>query len=85
MSSLMEKLESVQHSVALAVSGAWKGTSREKLYAELGWGSLTSRRRSRRLILFYKFINDPTSQYTTDPIPPQRTAVSILSSQTGLN
>ena len=28
--SLMEKLESVQYSAALAVSGAWKGTSRER-------------------------------------------------------
>ena len=33
---LMEKLESVQYSAALAVSGAWRGTSREKLYTELG-------------------------------------------------
>ena len=29
--NLMEKLESVQYSAALAVSGAWRGTSREKL------------------------------------------------------
>ena len=31
----MEKLESVQYSAALAVTGAWRGTSREKLYNEL--------------------------------------------------
>ena len=37
----MEKLESVQYSAALAVTGAWKGTSREKLYEELGWESLS--------------------------------------------
>ena len=49
-----------------------KGTSREKLYAELGWESLTSRRWSRHLKPFYKFINNRTPQYTTDPIPPQR-------------
>ena len=70
--NLMEKLESVQYSAAQAVSGAWKGTSREKLYAELGWESLSSRRWSRRLILFYKFINSLTPKYTTDPIPPLR-------------
>ena len=46
--NLMEKLESVQYSAALAVTGTWRGTSREKLYAELGWESLSSRRRSRR-------------------------------------
>ena len=70
--SLMEKLESVQHSDALAVSGAWKGTSREKLYAEVGWESLSSRRWSRRLILFYKFIYNLTPECTMDPIPPLR-------------
>ena len=31
----MEKLESVQYSAAFAVTGAWKGTSREKLYNDL--------------------------------------------------
>ena len=79
--SLMEKLESVQYSAALAVSGAWKGTSREKLYAELGWESLTSRRWSRRLIFFYKFINNLTPQYTTVPIPPQRQSRYSLRNQ----
>ena len=39
LSNQMEKIESVQYSAALAVSGAWRGTSREKLYAELGWES----------------------------------------------
>ena len=67
----MEKLESVQYSAALAVSGAWKGTLREKLHAELGWESLSSRRWSRRLTSFYKFMNNLTHQYTTVPIPPQ--------------
>ena len=44
LSNLMEKVESVQYSAALAVSGTWRGTSREKLYAEPGWESLNSRR-----------------------------------------
>ena len=68
----MEKLESVQYSTALAVSGAWRGTSREKVYAELGWESLSPRRWIRRLTLFYKFINNLTRGYTTDSIPPLR-------------
>ena len=70
LSSLMEKLESVQYSAALAVTGTWRGSSREKLYAELGWESLNLRRWSRRLILFYKIINDLTPEYTRAPIPP---------------
>ena len=42
--SLMEKLESVQYSAALAVMGTWRGTSQESLYVELGWESLSSER-----------------------------------------
>ena len=66
----MEKLESVQYSAALAVSGTMRGTSREKLYTELGWESLSSRRWCRRLTLFYKFVNNLSPGYTVDPIPP---------------
>ena len=69
LSNLIEKLESVQYSAALAITGAWRGTSREKLYAELGWESLCSCRWSRRLTLFYKMINGMSPVYTTDPIP----------------
>ena len=47
--NLMEKLEYVQYSTALAFTGAWRGTSREKLYTELGWESLSFRRWSRVL------------------------------------
>ena len=67
--NLMEKLEAVQYSAAIAVTGTWRGTSREKLYAELGWESLSSRRWSRRLTLFYKIMNNLTPSYTQEPIP----------------
>ncbi len=66
---LMQKLESVQYSAALAVTGTWRGTSREKLYQELGWESLYSRRWSRRLFMIYKIINNLMPDYTRDPIP----------------
>ena len=69
LTNQMEKLESVQYSAALAITGAWKGTSRDKLYDELGWESLNLRRWSRRLILFYKIVNNLTSDYTRHPIP----------------
>ena len=49
---LMDKLESVQYSAALAITGTWRGTSRDKLYLELGWESLNFLRWSRRLTLF---------------------------------
>ena len=36
---LMDLIESVQYKAALIVSGCWQGTSRVKLYEELGWGA----------------------------------------------
>ena len=70
LTNLMEKIESVQYSTALAVTGAWRGKSCEKIYAELGWESLSSRRWSRRMTLFYKIMNNLTLLYTKEPIPP---------------
>ena len=79
--NLMEKIESVQYSAALAVTGTWRGTSREKLYTELGWESLSSRRWSRRLTLFYKFVNNLAPKYTLDPIPPPHRSQYYLRNQ----
>ena len=42
-SSLSEKIESLQYNVALAITGAIKGSSKEKLYQELGFESLKDR------------------------------------------
>ena len=42
--SLSDKIESVQYNAALAITGAIKGTSKEKLYQELGLESLKDRR-----------------------------------------
>ena len=67
---VMEKLESVQYSAALAVTGPWRGTSREKLLIEFGSESLSSRRWSRFLTLFYKFVNNLSPDYIVFPIPP---------------
>ena len=65
----MEKLGSLQYSAARAITGAWKGTSKRKLFVELGWETLDKRHWSRRLILFYKIINNITPAYTRAPIP----------------
>ena len=64
LTNSMEKLESIQYSAALAITGAWKGTSRQKIYDELGWESLNHRRWSRRLVPFFKIINNLTPDYT---------------------
>ena len=42
--SFSQKLESVQYNAALAITGCFCGTSREKLYSELGLESLSDRR-----------------------------------------
>ena len=66
---LMSRLESVQYSAALAITGTWKGTSRDKIYHELGWETLADRRWYRRLTLFYKVINGLTPSYLKAIIP----------------
>ena len=42
--SFCDKIESVQYKASLAITGAIQGTSRSKLYQELGLESLKSRR-----------------------------------------
>ena len=50
---LMESIERIQYQAALLITGTWKSTSRNKLYNELGWQSLTDRRWCSRLIHFF--------------------------------
>ena len=44
LTSPMEEVERIQYKAALAVTGAWQGISRSKLYDELGWEPLSYRR-----------------------------------------
>ena len=66
---LMDLIERVQYKAALIVSGCWQGTSRTKLYDELGWESLSDRRWVRRLTLFYKIQNGLAPLYLSPHIP----------------
>ena len=65
---LMNLVDQVQYKAALITSGCWKGTSRERLYDELGWESLSDRRWVRRLTLFYKIKNGLTPSYLSEHI-----------------
>ena len=47
--SFHQKLESIQYNAALAITGAISGTSRAKLYQELGLESLQERRWYRKV------------------------------------
>ena len=60
---LMARVESVQYEAACVVSGAWRGSSREKLYNDLGWESLYHRRNLRRLCLFYEVLKNNFPKY----------------------
>ena len=54
--SFHQRLESIQYNTALAITESIRETSKEKLYQELGFKSLQSRRWFRNLTLFYKII-----------------------------
>ena len=54
--SFHAKLESLQHNATLAITGAIKGSSTEKLYEELGLESLKSRRWYRKMSFLYKVL-----------------------------
>ena len=68
-SSFHEKLESVQYNACLALTGAIRGSSKEKIYQELGFESLRVRRWYRKLCLFYKVLNNEHPQYLFNLIP----------------
>ena len=63
------KLESIQYNAALAITGAVRGSSMEKLFSELGFEYLADRRWLRRLIFFYKIKNSYAPQYLFKILP----------------
>ena len=67
--SFCDKLESVQYKAASAITGAIQGTSRNKLYQELGLESLKSRRWYKRLSCMFKIMKKEAPYYLIDLIP----------------
>ena len=55
--SFKDKLEMVQYNAVLVITGAFKGTSRDRIYRELGLESLAERRWSCKIFFFHKIIN----------------------------
>ena len=62
-------IERVQYNAALAITGAIKGTSQQKIYQELGFDSVRFRRWLRRLWVFYKIKSTQLPSYLYDLIP----------------
>ena len=72
--SFHQKLESIQYNAALPLTGAIRGSSREKLYQELGLELLHLRRWCRKLCCFYNIYNKQAPGYLTELIPARREA-----------
>ena len=78
--SFSKKIESVQYNAALAITGAIKGSSREKLYQELGQEYLSQRRWARGLCLLYKVFSTGQPSYIYDLLPPMRSSCRCVNS-----
>ena len=74
--SFCQKLETIQYIAALAITGAIRGTSKERLYQELGLEYLQSRRWLRRLCLFYKIYKSKFPLYLYNLIPSNRSSIT---------
>jgi len=57
--------------VALAVTGAWRGTRRQRLYQELGWEFLYHRRWFRRLTQFFSLRKLKSLEYLFNELPKE--------------
>ena len=75
--SFCEQIESVQCNVSLSITGAIKGTSRLKLYNEIGLESLKFRRWFRKLCTFYKIKSTGLLSYLYDLIQKAVTCTTL--------
>ena len=78
--SFHEKLESIQYNACLLLIGAIRGTSKEKIYQELGLESLQIRRWYRKLCLFYKIYKNQSPSYLYNIIPTTNTHYTLRNS-----
>ena len=78
--SFCEKLESVQYKAALAIAGAIKDISRNKIYEELGIQSPKARRWYRRLSCISKIMTEEAPNYLINLIPKYNQTVKTRNS-----
>ena len=69
--SFCDNWESIQCNALLAITGAIRGSSREKLYQEYGFESLHQRRWFHKLCTFYKIHKNQSLRYLYNLIPLQ--------------
>ena len=61
--SFHQKIESVQYNSTLAITGAIRGASKEKLYQEVGLETLEKTRWYRKLCRFFKIFRNQFPKY----------------------
>ena len=83
--SFYKNLESVQDTAAMAITGAIRGTSSEKIFQEVGLESLKSKRWLRKLCLFCKIFHKKSPSYLFQLIPPNNNIYATRSSQSNKN
>ena len=66
---ICDKLESVQYKTSLAITGAIQGTSRDKIYQDLGLESLKLRRWYKGLSCMFKIMKKEAPNYLINLIP----------------
>ena len=67
-----QRLESLQRRAAVACTGAFNRTNTERLYEELGWASLESRRTYYSVLQIYKMAHRLSPDYLTSLLPPRQ-------------
>ena len=67
--SFQQKVETIQCNPALSITSAIRGSSREKLYYELGLETLHQRRWYRKICCFYKILKSQSPKYVYSIIP----------------
>ena len=72
--SFLQRLESLQYSLALAITGAIHGTSKEEHYNELGLESLQYRWWYRKLYFLYNIIANQSPSYLFNVISRKNTS-----------
>ena len=62
-------METIQYNAVLGITGRIRGSSREKLYPELGLETLQQRRWYRKHCCFYKMLKSQSPKYLYLIIP----------------
>ena len=73
--SFHQNLESILYNTCLAITGTIRGTSKEKLYQELGLELLQLQRWYKKLRMFYKTYKSKSPQYLFKLIPEKNSCI----------